>query len=69
MASYLIKDTTREEREQIVAEAIGNISADEPAPKIASSSCGLMTASTSFSPKPGKSTPMSLETAFVSVLQ
>ncbi len=27
MASYLIKDTTREEREQIVAEAIGNISA------------------------------------------
>ena len=27
MASYLIKDTTREEREQIVADAIGNISA------------------------------------------
>ena len=27
MASYLIKDTTREEREQIVAEAVGNISA------------------------------------------
>ena len=25
MASYLIKDTTREEREQIVAEAVGNI--------------------------------------------
>ena len=27
MASYLIKDTTREEREQIVADAIGNITA------------------------------------------
>ncbi|MGN1021464.1 MAG: purine biosynthesis protein PurH [Aristaeellaceae bacterium] len=27
MASYLIKDTTREERERIVAEALGNISA------------------------------------------
>ena len=27
MTSYLIKDTTREEREQIVAESIGNISA------------------------------------------
>ena len=27
MASYLIKDPTREEREQIVAEAVGNISA------------------------------------------
>lgn len=26
MKSYLIKDTTREEREQIVAESIGNIS-------------------------------------------
>lgn len=26
MASYLIKDTTREEREQIVEEALGNIS-------------------------------------------
>lgn len=25
MKSYLIKDTTREEREQIVAESIGNI--------------------------------------------
>ena len=25
MKSYLIKDTTREEREQIVAEALGNI--------------------------------------------
>ena len=28
MASYLIKDTTREEREQIVAEALGNIEAN-----------------------------------------
>ena len=27
MASYLIKDTTREERERIVAEAVGNIEA------------------------------------------
>ena len=27
MSSYLIKDTTREEREQIVADAIGNIEA------------------------------------------
>ena len=27
MAGYLIKDTTKEEREQIVAESIGNISA------------------------------------------
>lgn len=27
MKSYLIKDTTREEREQIVADSIGNISA------------------------------------------
>ena len=27
MRSYLIKDTTREEREQIVAEALGNIEA------------------------------------------
>lgn len=27
MKSYLIKDTTREEREQIVAEALGNIEA------------------------------------------
>lgn len=27
MRSYLIKDTTREEREQIVAESLGNISA------------------------------------------
>ncbi|MBQ3484482.1 MAG: purine biosynthesis protein PurH [Clostridia bacterium] len=27
MAAYLIKDTTREEREQIVAEALGNIEA------------------------------------------
>ena len=26
--SYLIKDTTREEREQIVAEALGNIEAN-----------------------------------------
>lgn len=26
MPGYLIKDTTREEREQIVAESIGNIS-------------------------------------------
>ncbi len=26
--SYLIKDTTREERERIVAEALGNISAN-----------------------------------------
>ena len=25
MASYLIKDTTKEEREQIVAESLGNI--------------------------------------------
>ena len=28
MKSYLIKDTTREEREQIVAEALGNIEAN-----------------------------------------
>lgn len=28
MAGYLIKDTTREEREQIVEEAFGNISAN-----------------------------------------
>lgn len=28
MAGYLIKDTTREEREQIVEEALGNISAN-----------------------------------------
>ena len=27
MKSYLIKDTTREEREEIVAESLGNISA------------------------------------------
>ncbi len=27
MKSYLIKDTTREEREQIVAQALGNIEA------------------------------------------
>ena len=27
MASYLIKDTTREERERIVAQAVGNIEA------------------------------------------
>lgn len=27
MSGYLIKDTTREEREQIVAESLGNISA------------------------------------------
>ena len=27
MKSYLIKDTTREERERIVAEALGNIEA------------------------------------------
>lgn len=27
MAGYLIKDTTKEEREQIVAESLGNISA------------------------------------------
>ena len=27
MKSYLIKDTTREEREQIVAESLGNIDA------------------------------------------
>lgn len=27
MPGYLIKDTTREEREQLVAESIGNISA------------------------------------------
>ncbi len=27
MAGYLIKDTTREEREQIVAESLGNIDA------------------------------------------
>ncbi len=26
MSSYLIKDTTREEREQIVAESLGNLS-------------------------------------------
>ena len=26
MTSYLIKDTTREQREQIVEEALGNIS-------------------------------------------
>ena len=28
MKSYLIKDTTREEREQIVTEALGNIEAN-----------------------------------------
>jgi len=28
MPSYLIKDTTREEREQIVAEALGNMEAN-----------------------------------------
>lgn len=28
MAGYLIKDTTREEREQIVEDALGNISAN-----------------------------------------
>ena len=28
MAGYLIKDTTKEEREQIVAEALGNIEAN-----------------------------------------
>lgn len=27
MSGYLIKDTTREEREQLVAESLGNISA------------------------------------------
>ncbi len=27
MSSYLIKDTTKQEREQIVAESLGNISA------------------------------------------
>lgn len=27
MAGYLIKDTTKEEREQIVAESLGNIEA------------------------------------------
>lgn len=27
MPGYLIKDTTREEREQLVAESLGNISA------------------------------------------
>lgn len=27
MAGYLIKDTTKEEREQLVAESLGNISA------------------------------------------
>ncbi len=27
MASYLIKDTTKEQREQVVAEALGNIEA------------------------------------------
>ena len=27
MSGYLIKDTTREEREQIVAESLGNIEA------------------------------------------
>ena len=27
MVKYLIKDTTREEREQIVAESLGNIDA------------------------------------------
>ena len=27
MASYLIKDTTREERERIIAESLGNIEA------------------------------------------
>ena len=28
MAGYLIKDTTKEEREQIVAESLGNIEAN-----------------------------------------
>ena len=28
MKNYLIKDTTREEREQIVADALGNIEAN-----------------------------------------
>ena len=37
MKSYLIKDTTREEREQIVAESIGNVEAacDGCAPGVA----------------------------------
>lgn len=33
MKSYLIKDTTRKEREQIVAEALSNIEANcDPSP-------------------------------------
>ena len=34
MKSYLIKDTTREEREQIVAEALGNMARTDAIIKI-----------------------------------